>query len=91
MPTIDELASLLSRRSNEGVHMAPEFESHQTSCWSADKYRVQSDYYYGYWIVNFKQGQILEASFLKPSVAGNTSGSSNKNVTNYVKAVRSVR
>ncbi len=72
MPTIHELASLLSRKNNGGVHLAPAFESHQTSCWSADRCGVTNDQNYdGYWIVNFKQGQILEASFLKPSVTGN--------------------
>ena len=91
MPTIEELASLLARKSNKGVHIAPEFETHQVSCWSADKYRPQSDYYAGYWIVNFKQGQILEALFRKSSVTANFSGSGIKNDTNYVKAVRSVR
>ena len=91
MPTIEELASLLARKRNKGVHIAPEFETHQVSCWSADKCRPQSDAYAVYWIVNFKQGQILEASFLKSSVTANFPGSSNKNVTNYVKAVRSVR
>jgi hypothetical protein len=89
MPTIEELASLLSRRSNQGVHLAPEFETHQFSCWSADKYRPQSNTD-GYWIVNFKQGQILQASFLKPSMTMNI-GWHGKNATNYVKAVRSVR
>ena len=90
MPTIEELASLLSRKANHGVHMAPEFEIHQFSCWSADKCRPQSDYYYGYWIVNFKQGQILQASIRKPSVTANFDRR-NINETNYVKAVRSIR
>ena len=71
--------------------MAPEFESHQTSCWSADKYDVQSDFTSGYWIVNFKQGQILQALFLKPSVTSKFPSYSPKNETNYVKAVRLVK
>jgi hypothetical protein len=91
MPTIEELASLLARKSNKGVHIAPEFETHQFSCWSADKCRPLTDYFVGYWIVNFKQGQILESSIQKSSVMPSVRMSGNKNVTNYVKAVRSVR
>ena len=90
MPTIEELASLLSRRRNNGVHRASEFETHQFICWSADKYRPQSPRTVGYWIVNFEQGQILQAYFLKPSVTANI-GAYGSNPTNYVKAVRSVR
>ena len=91
MPTIEELASLLSRSRNKGVHIASVFESHQTSCWSADKYGVQSDFASGYWIVNFKQGQILQALFLKPPVTSKFPSYSPKNETNYVKAVRLVK
>ena len=92
MPTIEELASLLARKTNKGVHIAPEFETHQISCWSADKSRPQfDDSFSGYWIVNFKQGQILEAYFQKSTVMPSFEMSGNKNKTNYVKAVRSVR
>ncbi len=92
IPTIEELASLLSRKANQGVHMAPEFETHQTSCWSADKCDTPHDQVYnGYWIVNFKQGQVHEAWFYKPTQAANWPSSQIKNETNYVKAVRSLR
>jgi len=92
VPTIEELASLLARSRNNSVHMAPVFESHQTSCWSADKCDVGLEQdYYGYWIVNFKQGQILEAMFKKPSVTATWYPTGTKNETNYVKAVRSDR
>ncbi len=90
MPTIEELASLLARSRNKGVHIAPVFESHQTSSWSADKCGVQDDRYYGYWIVNFKQGQVLQALLLKTSV-GASYAVYGKTEINYVKAVRSVR
>ena len=90
MPTIEELASLLARSRNKDVYMAPAFENHQNSCWSADQIRP-SPSKARYWIVNFKQGQILEAVFYKPLVVVNWSGSDIKNKTNYVKAVRSVR
>jgi hypothetical protein len=72
--------------------MATVFESRQASCWSADKCGVQSELVYdGYWIVNFKQGQILEAVLKKQSVTANWPTTSTKNETNYVKAVRTAK
>jgi hypothetical protein len=90
MPTVEELASLLARRRKDGVHLAPVFDNNRSTGWSADKSRLQSNYYFGYWIVNFKQGQILEASFPKPSLTSRFPNYG-KNEKNYVKAVRSVR
>jgi len=91
MPTIEELASLLTRSRNKGVYIAPVFDSHQTSCWSADKSAAQQSWNDAYWIVNFEQGQVLEAEFRKPPTTANFSAYDIKNETNYVKAVRSVR
>lgn len=89
MPTVEELASLLARRRKDGVHLDPVFDNNRSTSWSADKCRLQSNYYFGYWIVNFKQGQILEASFPKPSLTSRFPNYG-KNEKNYVKAVRSV-
>jgi len=91
MPTIEELASLLTRSRNKGVYIALVFESNQTSCWSADKCAAQQSWNDAYWIVNFQQGQVLEAEFRKPPTTANFSTYDIKNETNYVKAVRSVR
>jgi hypothetical protein len=90
MPTVEELASLLARKRKDGVHLSPVFDNNRRKCWSADKFRLQSDYFYGYLIVNFKQGQILEATFPKPSWNANIAYYG-KNDKNQVKAVRSVR
>jgi uncharacterized caspase-like protein len=90
MPTIEELASLLARSRNKGAHIAPEFESHQTSCWSADKSEPINIAYLGAWIVDFKNGTILEAWHEKPTT--NYPGwDYTKNTRNHVKAVRSVK
>jgi hypothetical protein len=90
MPTIEELASLLARNRNKGAHIAPVFDNHQTSCWSADKFDWRRRLFDRKWIVNFKQGQVLEAVFFKPSMYRNYA-TSTKNETNYVKAVRTVK
>jgi len=90
MPTIEELASLLARSRDKGVHIAPVFESHQTSCWSADKCDPEIAIYLGVWIVNFKQGQVYQATYMKPSTTANFPSYA-KNEINYVKAVRSVK
>jgi hypothetical protein len=92
MPTIEELASLLARSRNKDFHIASVFTSRQTSCWSADKCSVQFEVdYSGHWIINFKQGQILKAFFIKPEVPQSRRTTYAKNETNYVKAVRTVK
>jgi uncharacterized caspase-like protein len=92
MPTIEELASLLARRTNRGVHIAPEFEIHQVSCWSADKYDSGNAIVEGIWIVNFKQGQIHKAAIQKRHSGQLSWGRfAARNNINYVKAVRSVK
>ena len=90
MPTIEELASLLERAKPKGVHMDPLFDSRQVSCWSADKSEGVNQFYAGAWIVNFVQGQILKADYLKIygiSQSG-AHGPLRKNYLNHVKAVR---
>ena len=90
MPTLEELASLLKRGKINGVHIDPVFDDKQIRCWTADKCRLISDYYIGFWIVNFEQGRVLQASCRKKSMTDNTPNFS-INEINYVKAVRSVR
>jgi hypothetical protein len=90
IPTIEELASLIKRTRKNGVYIDPVFKGEQTTCWSADK--CDKAYWNpGYWIVNFKQGQILKALFLKPNATSNFPSYKSKNETNYVKAVRSAK
>ena len=91
LPTVEELASLLARKRTNGVHLDLVFNNNSASCWSADKFRLDrlSNYYFAYWIVNFRQGQILEATSPKPTITSRFPNYG-KNERNYVKAVRSI-
>jgi S1-C subfamily serine protease len=84
MPTVEELASLLGLNKKSGVHIAPVFDHKRTICWTVDKYDTTSA-----WIINFKQGIILIASWSEGK--SGFSGWYTKNTINYVKAVRSVK
>ena len=88
MPTIEELASLLTRRRKSGVHMDPAFDNNQVSCWSADRSDIPSQYYSGAWIVSFKDGMVAQAIWVSQASADIGAGVYNKNTMNYVKAVR---
>jgi DNA-binding IclR family transcriptional regulator len=90
IPTIDELASLLSRRRKSGVHIDPVFNNKLVRCWSADQADITSPYYSGAWIVSFKLGEVTLAMWLSERSATYGAGSSNKNIMNYLKAVRSL-
>jgi len=86
MPTVEELASLLNTNSGGGVHMGSVFEKKQSACWTVDQCDADSSFHLGVWIINFKQGQIQQAAYKKPSFAVNFP-SYQKNDMNYVKAV----
>jgi hypothetical protein len=83
MPTVEELASLLAKSSKSGVHINPVFDHKRTICWTVDKY----DKICSAWIVNFKQGIILIASWSEGKTA--YANWTSKNYINYAKAVRS--
>lgn len=87
MPTVEELASLLAPKSNNGVHLDPLFDSRQTLCWTIDGCESQSwSWYNGAWLIDFKNGQVDEAYWTREK-----GGAYPKNPENCVKAVRSVR
>jgi hypothetical protein len=89
MPTIEELASLLTRKRANGVYLNPVFSNRQVTCWTVDEREVRQAYR-GAWIIDFKQGQIVKALYLKFQ-GGGPSGSrypSGQRYLNYVKAVR---
>jgi len=91
MPTVEELASLLEKSSKSGAHINPVFDHKRTICWTVDKFDENKlKYYLGVWIVDFKQGQILEAAFDERLKMGDNIWYS-RNALNYVKAVRSVK
>ena len=89
LPTVEELASLLTRKRTNGVHLAPEFDNKCNRCWTIDKLEPSSTYASGTWIVNFKNGQILQAIYRHPANTMNFAFTG-ANKTNYVKAVRTV-
>ncbi|MGD2186420.1 MAG: DUF1566 domain-containing protein [Desulfobacterales bacterium] len=87
LPTVEELASLLARKRESGVHLNPVFNRKQSRCWTADKAESQSwSWYKGAWLVDFKNGFVDDAYW-----SGEASGTYRKNAENYVKAVRSAR
>jgi hypothetical protein len=89
MPTIEELASLLKKDRRNGVHIDPVFDSKQIRSWTIDK--CESGSGQGAWIIDFKEGTILEASIMSPRIIARGGPDYSKNTMNYVKAVRSVR
>lgn len=93
MPTIEELASFIKRTRRKGVYIDPVFKGKQTTCWSADTGEGVNQLYSGAWIVDFRQGQILKADYLKTAGISHTGaqGPLRKNDMNYVKAVRSAK
>jgi hypothetical protein len=90
MPTVEELASLLERSSKSGAHIAPLFAHKQNICWTVDKYD-ESRTRLRVWIVDFKGGQIIQASFRDSGQYSYINNPYNIRALNYVKAVRSVK
>ena len=87
MPTVEELASLLKKGRIKGIHLAPVFDNKQIRCWTIDECDPSYAQYSGAWIVDFKEGTILESWYYKYS---DTGGTYVKNIFNHVKAVRSL-
>ena len=87
MPTVEELASLLVRRRKEGAHIDSVFDNKQTPCWTIDPCDPIHAELLGAWLVDFKEGTILEAWYKKTEIIF---GYTMKNDMNWVKAVRSV-
>jgi hypothetical protein len=89
IPTLEELASLLEKRSKSGVHIDPIFDHKRSICWTVDKTNATGTRWLGLWIVDFKQGQILQALFNNSGQYSHVNHPYNINALNYVKAVRS--
>ena len=90
LPTVEELASILARKKTNGAHLAPEFDTKHSSCWTADECDTQNYLTLGAWIVNFKHGQIQQGWYKKPSVTANFGITALRKDHNYVKAVRTI-
>ena len=89
MPTVEELASLLTRRRENGVHIAQVFDYKQTRCWTIDTSDPIASHLRGCWIIDFQTGEVSQASWHWRRGVG--AGGYSKNSENYVKAVRSVK
>jgi len=88
MPTVEESASLLTRRRKNGVHIAPVFDYKQTRCWTIDPSDPNYQHLVGAWLIDFQNGAMSQAYWWKgrPDI-----GAYRQNPENYVKAVRSVK
>ena len=56
MPTIEELASLISGNVSRGLHIDPLFSAQQSRCWSSDSGFVEDKELKDVWVVNFIGG-----------------------------------
>ena len=85
LPTLEELASLLEKGEQNGVHIDPVFDNKQIRCWTVDQeYRTTriGGPSMAAWIVHFQYGKISSATW----------GQLFKEFTrNYTKAVRSAK
>jgi len=85
LPTVEELASLLKKDDNNGIHIDPLFDKKQTSCWSSDNgpRSVRAGNPPQVWHVNFREGSLgLTQLHLPTLMTGPT--------YRYVRAVRSI-
>jgi serine/threonine-protein kinase len=88
MPTVEELASLLARKRQSGVHLAPVFDYKQIRCWTIDQCEPNYPHFRGAWLINFQNGEVSQAYYRKGDPEW---GRYRQNTENYVKAVRSVK
>ena len=91
MPTVEELASLIKKAKINGVHTDPVFDNKQIRCWTVDQCDTNRHYQLGAWLVNFQFGEISKAMWIAPHTGSGIGFSERTNISNYIKAVRSVR
>ncbi|MGD2184477.1 MAG: DUF1566 domain-containing protein [Desulfobacterales bacterium] len=85
LPTIEELASLMTRTKENGIYINSIFDNRQTKCWSADSIPMPGVFYED-WIISFLNGTITDARHRK-----NYDTWYGKDEFNYVRAVRSIK
>jgi hypothetical protein len=89
MPTVEELASLLKKDKTRSVHIARVFDNKQITCWTVDTNETNhGGTLSGAWIIDFRQGEILQAMW---SFGLSAQAIHDTKTTNYVKAVRSIK
>jgi uncharacterized caspase-like protein len=83
LPTVEELASLLTSRQSNGAYIDGLFGPSDTTFWSADT-AEETHYRKVYWVISFYSGNILTTYWSnQPSFS-----TLDKNKENYVRAVR---
>ena len=96
LPTIEELASLLTRSTKQDLCIDSVFDRKQSKCWSADSLprgnMGHSIYRQTDWIVDFANGIITQAQWVRSagSPAYMSWASYRKNYVNFVRSVRSL-
>jgi len=90
MPTVEELASLLTRSTQGGIHLDPLFDDKQIRCWTVDQCDTNYENFSGAWLIDFKNGGISQAHWWKGR-QGYGYGRYALNPENHVKAVRSAK
>jgi hypothetical protein len=85
LPTVEELASLLKKDDNNGIHIDPLFDTKQKSCWSSDNgppWAIEKAPQV--WHVNFREGSLGLTVFNLTILWGRSP------TYRYVRAVRSI-
>ena len=59
MPTIEELASIITRSAKGGLHINPLFTTKQKLCWSSDSGFIEDEYLKDVWIADFAKGRVV--------------------------------
>jgi hypothetical protein len=87
LPTIEELASILTREKKQGLYLNDLFDNKQKKCWSVDSLPRPGSSYYEDWIISFSNGTITDARNNRTTA----SGFYYKDQYNHVRAVRSLK
>ena len=91
LPTIEELASLLVFAKLNSLHIDSIFSREQNKCWSADSLPTEiPETYQEDWIINFFAGHITQASWTR-EITASWMKWYDKDASNYVRAVRSLK
>jgi sulfatase modifying factor 1 len=88
LPTVEELASLLTKTKGTNLYIDPRFNNKLSRCWTTDKCEPHYPHYDGAFIVNFSAGEVSKSFWRrgKPYY-----GAYRQNTDNYVKAVRTAQ
>jgi hypothetical protein len=86
LPTIEELASLITGNVRGGIYINPLFTTKRKSCWSSDSGYVEDREMKDVWVVSFIEGKVV-----LQVLADHTHRIFDYPETYYVRGVRSAR